>query len=233
MGDSDSSTTSEMAEIWQKLWSEILKRIPAKELGKCICVCKTWYSLILSPQFITSHTKFHRTHLNFLLRSFTKASLAENGVESYHFFSDSEEISGLFNKGSILPFKTGVGLNFRVVGCVNGVVFLADTQFGNKHTFYLWNPLIKKHIKLPKPRIVFDVVGPYMHVFGFGYDSKNQDLKVVRVSYIQLSSGLDEIPPKTEVYSVKLGVWRWVFADDVTTCIAEDIWSQCCLQGEV
>ena len=37
---------------------DILKRLPADSLIRCRCVCKSWYSLISIPHFITTHLNF-------------------------------------------------------------------------------------------------------------------------------------------------------------------------------
>ncbi|KAM3697495.1 hypothetical protein ACJW31_06G116600 [Castanea mollissima] len=38
---------------------DILKRLPADSLIRCRCVCKSWYSLISTPHFITTHLNFN------------------------------------------------------------------------------------------------------------------------------------------------------------------------------
>ncbi|XP_050248382.1 F-box/kelch-repeat protein At3g06240-like [Quercus robur] len=53
---------------------DILKRLPADSLIRCRCVCKSWYSLISTPHFITNHLNFNlskpKTQHQLLFRHF-------------------------------------------------------------------------------------------------------------------------------------------------------------------
>ncbi|XP_074317676.1 putative F-box protein At1g47790 [Silene latifolia] len=238
---SDLSLTSpEIPLKIESLWPEILKRVPVSQLGICMCVSKKWYSLITSPVFISSHIKFiSQTSCNlFLLRSFTKKNPQKNPKEFYYICSDTDAatvqtLETLTLKTFICPFKTRNGLQFRMVGSVNGVIYLSDDYFSTRYTFILWNPLVNCFIHLPKPRACFDLIGPYMTASGFGYDSVNDDFKVIRIVYPQRSDGLDETPPRAELYSVNEGKWRWVSGDNVHYCTFDKEWKQCFLKGSV
>lgn len=74
------------------------------------------------------------------------------------------------------PFHS-VNWYFRIVGSCNGVVCLSDDDRCYVHTIILWNPSITKSFNLPRPSVVFQTHGPFMHSIGFGFDSINHDCK--------------------------------------------------------
>ncbi|KAK9725486.1 hypothetical protein RND81_05G147200 [Saponaria officinalis] len=45
--------------VSEDIWTEILKKLPVKTLGKCRCVCKSRHSLIISPSFMSAHHKYY------------------------------------------------------------------------------------------------------------------------------------------------------------------------------
>ncbi|KAK9714949.1 hypothetical protein RND81_06G132500 [Saponaria officinalis] len=238
MADSSPETRRKI----DSLWPEILKRVLAKQLGICMCVSKKWNSLISSQTFISSHTNFiSQTHQKspnlFIIRTFSKQNPQKDPKESYLICSETlktlETLKTQTKKTFICPFKTKSGLQFRMVGSVNGVIFLSDDYFGNTYTYILWNPLVNCFIQLPKPRVCFKAIGPYMNVFGVGYDCLRDDYKVIRVVYPQRNDGLDETPPLAELYSVKDGKWRSVSAENVGFCTIDLDWSVCFLRGSV
>ncbi|KAI8006905.1 F-box/kelch-repeat protein [Camellia lanceoleosa] len=71
-----------------------------------------------------------------------------------------------------------------------------------------WNPSIRKSFNLPRPSVVFQTHGPFVHSIGFGFDSINHECKVVRVTYVEDGDGFDIVPPEVELYSVSRGCWQ-------------------------
>nr|POF27128.1 f-box protein cpr30 [Quercus suber] len=89
---------------------------------------------------------------------------------------------------------------FQLVGSVNGLFCLYE-----ENRFILWNPYIRKYITLPNP----SVTGLFPCYLALGFDSRNNDYKVVRIAYqlVKIRS-LGAKPPLVEVYSVREGSWR-------------------------
>ncbi|XP_074272055.1 F-box/kelch-repeat protein At3g23880-like [Silene latifolia] len=243
--ESSSIISPENHQKIESFWPEILKRIPTKQLGICMCVSKKWNKLITSSSFISSHTiflsksqKFNQSSNLFVLRTFSIKTPQKPFKELYHICLDNENpktqtLETLIEKSIVCPFETFNGCQFRFVGSVNGVVFLTDDCFTNTYNLILWNPILSIFIQLPKPRACFETIGPYMNVCGLGYDDEVDDFKVIRLVYPSRADGLDEIPPRAELYSVKEGKWRWVSADDVEYCPMDKEWSQCFVKGNV
>ncbi|XP_059669611.1 F-box/kelch-repeat protein At3g06240-like [Cornus florida] len=210
----------------QEVLIEILSRVPAKSLLRFRCVSKSWLSLITSPDFIglhlnQSHNNHHNPHL--LIKYYS----LDPKKERYSLRFDDETLTTVHESSELkCPFKTRRNSFFRIVGICNGLICLSDDQFGYTYTLIIWNPAIRKCVNLPKPRICFDTYGPYMFVLGFGFDSRNNDYKVVRIAYLRnkmgswdagagvesLLGGEDDyiVPPEVEVFALKAGSWKTI-----------------------
>ncbi|KAH7863281.1 hypothetical protein Vadar_015654 [Vaccinium darrowii] len=212
----------------------ILIRLPAKSLLKFRCVCKSWLSLISSPDFTSAHLCPTTTKPSLLLRHF---SVTPKCREIYSLSSDdNDDFTTLRDLNC--PFKTRSGFFHRVVGCCNGVVCLSDDCFGYTYTIILWNPAIRRHVTLPKPNICFDDYGPYMHSLGFGFDPKTSNPKIVRIVYLEEArrgQGYRQyaVPPKVEVFALSTGLWKTIKGCKIGYHMDEFFWSSVFVNGRV
>ncbi|KMT04059.1 hypothetical protein BVRB_8g186570 [Beta vulgaris subsp. vulgaris] len=158
-----------MAVLPTEIISIILSKLPVKTLLHFKCVCKSWNSLIKTPNFI-------KLHLNQTLISDTNRHLL-----LYYPFLYSAELDIHHNHNRITLSKLHHPLSplqVHLFGSCNGVVCIADPS---KTDIFFFNPLTKSHYKLPVKN-----VNPSFNIgyelFGFGYDSKNDDYKVLRLA---------------------------------------------------
>ncbi|KAI9109340.1 hypothetical protein K1719_019684 [Acacia pycnantha] len=196
---------------------EILYRLPSKSLVKFTSVCKAWNSLITDQTFIYDHLNrtiqasngnnslfFHffsqelreqRLHLFMHTEDFY--SLYSVNKQTNHFFLERLPFSHLFeqNRGALF------------VSTCNGLVCLADCYSPlDYETILIWNPMLRKYLVLPKPiktckkreRLEYSLC------FGFGFDSRNNDYKVVRLMNVSRTQDT----PHVEVYSLVSCSWR-------------------------
>ncbi|TKY68484.1 F-box protein [Spatholobus suberectus] len=101
-------------------------------------------------------------------------------------------------------------LYFHPVSTINGVICLSDyTDF-----VILWNPFIQKRSQLPISMYTFrKLCHPYMFFVGFGFDSKRNDFKVVRIVYHEgWDTRVFVAPRLVELYSLNEGAWRTIDA---------------------
>ncbi|KAL7000605.1 hypothetical protein U1Q18_001757 [Sarracenia purpurea var. burkii] len=210
---------------------EILKRLPVKSLLRFSSVCKSWWFLITSPDFITIHlnqttsnSTAAATHT--LVRRYCKFLAKE--IYSLHFDKESfaDERAGIE-----FPFGEQARFYFRIVGSCNGILCLSDDLFGNTGNIILWNPMIRRSLTLPVPNFTFDCNDPHMFVLGFGVDPKTNDHKVVRISYLQGDNAYIVLP-KVEIFSLQLGSWKEI-KTIVPYFITEHFWSQAFVNGVV
>uniref|UniRef100_A0A803MDW3 F-box associated beta-propeller type 3 domain-containing protein n=1 Tax=Chenopodium quinoa TaxID=63459 RepID=A0A803MDW3_CHEQI len=99
------------------------------------------------------------------------------------------------------PLKPHKGL--QLIGSCNGVVCISTIS---KSEVFLYNPLTNSHRKLPSnPIPVPDLT---KMLLGFGYDSKNNDYKVLRI--IQGRGLLGNTKNEAQVYSFNDNSWKCI-----------------------
>ncbi|XP_060188220.1 F-box protein At3g07870-like [Lycium barbarum] len=180
----------------QELMIDIFTRLPVKSILRCTSLCKTWYSLLTSPVFISMH--LNRKQDEHILIQYYSRNPDE---EVYGLFCDDENLNQYAQFD--LPFKR-TSRYFNIVGSCNGLLCLADGHNCYRKHFYLWNPCIRKSVKLPTPIYTFKTHGTCDHTQGFGFDHVTNDYKVVRI--VQTTYCL--LPPNVELYKLSTGVWK-------------------------
>ncbi|BFG28950.1 F-box/kelch-repeat protein [Prunus yedoensis var. nudiflora] len=202
---------------------EILLRLPIKSLIKFRAVCKSWWSLIKSSTFINTHLS-RRTaqssnqndgHLLLLNALPEKVDAACQLGELFSLHWDNPEFDEytklvnpfIYHNTAYFPKKITFLLeNFHVVATFNGLICLA-ADFAT----IIWNPSVRKFMFLPRPRIPFptDYIRKFMIAsYAFGYDSRTDDYKVLRI----VSDLLSEAPCEVEVWSLARGYWKTLSA---------------------
>ncbi|XP_030966873.1 F-box/kelch-repeat protein At3g23880-like [Quercus lobata] len=178
---------------------EILHRLPLKSLIQFRCVSKSCNSLITSPAFINSSLTRSHSNSNKLIVRYLDV---KPHVERYKLIhEDNDNNDSLSEQIQDLEFPLRSRCDcFQLVGSVNGLFCLYE-----ENRFILWNPCIRKFIILPKT----SVTGLFPCYLALGFDSRDNDYKVVRIAY-QLVKIRSEgaKPPLVEVYSVREGSWR-------------------------
>ncbi|KAI8005594.1 F-box/kelch-repeat protein [Camellia lanceoleosa] len=156
-----------------------------------------------SPSFISTHLNRNKQHdPPLLLLRYCSERPRKEHFSIHHDNPTLDDYAELD-----FPFHS-VNWYFRIVGSCNGVVCLSDDHMCYVHTIILWNPSIRKSFNLPRPSVVFQTHGPFMHSIGFGFDSINHECKVVRVTYVGDGDGFDIVPPEVELYSLSRGCWQ-------------------------
>ncbi|KAL7129055.1 hypothetical protein ABFS83_13G037400 [Erythranthe nasuta] len=176
----------------------ILQRLPVETLVRCTAVRKSWYSLITSPEFISSHLKLAAAAADgetplLLIRRRISSS------ERYELHSDGEPLTRVSKLK--FPFSS-TNSYFTIVGSCNGLLCIYDDRVDYTDTIILWNPCIKKSILLPEPNLIHNSYGGFAQSFGFGFDSIAGDYKVVRVSCV------DDLDHQIELYKLSTGAWQ-------------------------
>ncbi|XP_021750805.1 F-box protein CPR30-like [Chenopodium quinoa] len=158
-----------MAALPSEILADILSRVPAKPLLRFKCVCKSWNSLIKSPNFIKLHLKqtlISNSDRHLLVSSEYSSSLHSADLDLNHNLISCSELHH--------PLKHHNAV--KLVGSCNGVVCISDES---KNNVVLYNPLTKSRREIPVDQIS-NPSNDFI-VLGFGYDSKNDGYKVLRV----------------------------------------------------
>lgn len=185
----------------EDLIQEILYKLPIKSLLRCTSLCKSWNSLIKSPTFIFKHLQ-HTISSTDRQNLFLLRLCSREREEQYSLRLDNQD----FNEHMQLhfPFKSSESY-FHVIGSSNGLICLANIFRSLIVSFILWNPLIHKYM-IVKPRIL----GPVYSFVGFGYDSRANDYKLIRMVSFQKSKFRSENFPEIALYSLNEGSWRGI-----------------------
>ncbi|GFP79180.1 F-box protein at3g07870 [Phtheirospermum japonicum] len=184
--------------LCEEITTNILHRLPVNALLRCTSVCKSWYNLITTPQFISYHLNFAAARKN--KNPFLLLRRCLGNSERYDVFSDNDS----FTPHATLefPFRS-INPFFSIVGSCNGLVCLSDDRVYYTHTIILWNPCIKKSLILPKPDPIYNSsYGAFAQSLGFGFDPVASDYKVIRIiSYA-------DCRPRAGLYKLSTGAWQ-------------------------
>ncbi|KAK3025733.1 hypothetical protein RJ639_042502 [Escallonia herrerae] len=156
---------------------EILLRLPVKSLLRCKSVCKSWFGLIKSSNFISKHHHHENNHTRILVHHRIHD---DAGKERYLFSLFTDEP----HSRQDLNYLHMPGPLFRhVIGSYDGLVLLCDgTEFDHPQ-MALWNPATREFKPLPIPK---SNLPPHFKAcecsFGFGWDPLGNDYKVVLIS---------------------------------------------------
>ena len=203
-----SDSLSMLDSLPHEILTNVFVRLPIKSIVTCTAVCKTWKSLLQNPTFISNHLHHSNNNNKHPLLLF-RHCLSEKEHYVLHF--DKQDFNE-YTRFDDFPFhgQSYEGI-FLVVGTCNGLIFLADDLYGYRK-FFLWNPCVRKFVKLPKPNITCFSHDAYDASVGFGFDSKTDDYKVVRFVTLEEKGQKGKSPPEVEVYSLSTGKWRMVTA---------------------
>ncbi|KAF5207277.1 F-box protein [Thalictrum thalictroides] len=167
------------------IMNEILVWLPVSSLLRFKSVCKSWYSLIQSSEFVSKHLLHHHYHHPTSEDDFFITLTPEGKALLFPRNANGTESSENYNLSDIPhPYeKDDEDEELMIPASFNGIIFLYDQdRLGSQHS-YLWNPATKQcrllpHKKWPQNLSVFD---RFSIQFAIGFDDKTNDYKVVRL----------------------------------------------------
>lgn len=186
----------------EEIIREILLYLPAKSIGQFRCVSKPWRDLLCNPEFVRNHLSRHTEGQEKVLLLSTLHSLYTLTFnDATATATTSRGRDGLLGKLNLLgcedPWE-------NVVGSCDGLALIVNEE-GIK---YLINPTTSEHVKVSNSPVALDPeISFSMH--GFGYDSANDDYKIVTLSYYDTDNEHEPDCADTflDVYSSKEGSW--------------------------
>lgn len=180
---------TEIMDLPIELIVNIFLHLDAKPLMLLKSVCKSWYSLISSPQFAGLHLDHTLAQSNPKLRFVFSAPHLSSAE-----FDTFDRVTELDN-----PFRSqGFA---HVVGACHGLLCLCNYDL--HLTILLYNPTTQTYKKLPflpKPSSL-----SHRYSFGFGYVGESRDYKFVRI--LQTNEGMGPFKSQVMVYSLKSDSW--------------------------
>ncbi|RDY03407.1 F-box protein CPR30, partial [Mucuna pruriens] len=216
-------TVSIEQHLPRELVSNILSRLPAKDLLNCKRVCKSWFDLLTDPQFVTNYYVVHNNlqsqekHLLVIRRPFLSNLQTSISVLSWNVNDPKKHVSSdVLNPPS--EYNSEHKYWAEILGPCNGIYFLE----GNPNAMI--NPSLRQFKALPESHLS-GTHGTYSlsDYAGFGFDSKTNDYKVVVIRDLWLKK-TDERQPghwTAELYSLNSNSWRKF---DAALPLPIDIW---------
>ncbi|XP_062093304.1 F-box protein At3g07870-like [Humulus lupulus] len=179
------------------------------------CVCKSWYSLISSSTFVDMH----------LLRTNNNNNNTNQGRYLLYFAKDNTcrtLLSLFFFNYHIIKIYSSMRFDdAKLVGVCNGLLCLVTDDYHKNFHFHLVNPATKQSRVLEKPNIVIPIG---ISSYGFAFDSKANDYKVVWVT-----SNYEKSKLLVLVLALKTKCWRTVsmkkkfeFVDHCSNTVVEN-----------
>ncbi|CAL1396323.1 unnamed protein product [Linum trigynum] len=182
------------------LITDILRMLP---LSACIarfrCVSKLWRDLLCDPSFIQQNLSSSRSDDIIML---TNVDGEPSTVYSLLFPDTLEPL----HHQQLLPFNPDRHHHpiVQVAGCCNGLFCIIDDKCENEgHDVILWNPATSETKVLPPSPFFYPHL--FINAVGFGFDSEQNDFKIVRQLMNPLLRWWSCV---LEVYSLKNNCWR-------------------------
>jgi F-box interacting protein len=193
------------SELPEDIIPDILKRLPVKSLVRFRCVCKSWHSLITTPNFINMHLHFNQSARTLIILARYCGTLLSLGPEQPSSPTNFNTIiiNGFEEAVELAFFDLVKSLPYYVKGHCNGLVCVVIND-GGDGALVLWNPSIRQYKRLPLPTNFRST----REVFGLGFDATIGDYKVVRApsSYCQMK--FRDYHPQVEVLTIGSNTWR-------------------------
>ncbi|KAK4425948.1 F-box protein [Sesamum alatum] len=185
--------TDSIPRLPDDLIVEILTWLPVKPVLRCRCVCKSWLSLISTPQFVRSHLRKSKQGSNYAhhrVMLICRGDIKQCSVPCLL----REPIIDTFDTDYSVPFWLQPN---RIMGSCDGLICHVIDRKG----LFLWNPSTRVWKKLPD----FGFNENFgIFAYGLGFDKSSDDYKVVVV----LIGGRDSNEVAVKVYSLKTDQWK-------------------------
>ncbi|XP_074381489.1 F-box/kelch-repeat protein At3g23880-like [Apium graveolens] len=200
-------------DLPHELAFDIFFRVPVKSLIRSSAVCKTWYSIVKNPDFVSAE-------ISHAISSCNEDSVLIIPRHDKYCLLISAETGAVIDKYEI-PFAS---TKLELVGSVNGLVCLIDDFIPTRdpflytfpktayHNLYMWNPSVRKYKQIVsssfRKRYADEVRISYAH--GFGFYEPSRDYRVVRIMYFNGLRGnqFEKLTPRVEVFSLRMNRWR-------------------------
>ncbi|KAF2311783.1 hypothetical protein P3X46_028802 [Hevea brasiliensis] len=178
---------------------DIISRLPVKSIKRFESVCKAWYFLFNSTEFISIHLGRSSDHPSLLIRRFHNPTGSNFSLSLIDNRTSTPREMRIPFLGSLIRYP-------KIIASCNGIICF-DISPCYASAFVLWNISTRRFRGLPRPRINDAHKPIWMVATGFGYNRQSSDFKLVRIVNFQCKE--DESPVvRAEVYLWSTSSWR-------------------------
>ncbi|KAG2694716.1 hypothetical protein I3760_08G157800 [Carya illinoinensis] len=186
-----------------------LLSLPVVSLLRFKCVCKSWYALITRHDFIREHIRHHRSPSNQNKNALFLLTWRHQNISDPVFCTFSYPTFQVSDVQPLPPPYVGIDgeLRVSVVGSCDGLLCLCDAS---TQKFFLWNPATKESNLVPASIFRGRLCNyrHYSNAIGFGFDSKTNDYKIIRLRLVDSDSSVLHF--EIDLYSLSTNSWREV-----------------------
>ncbi|ESR36140.1 hypothetical protein CICLE_v10028237mg [Citrus x clementina] len=230
--------------------ANIFFKLPAKTVLDCRCVCKVWCSIISDSNFLSNYNKLsfnnNKNNKRLLLSHYD----SKQRKEIFTLHSDDKSFGQKFEELE-LPFDHGLS-NYMIIGFCCGLVCLLEISKAGRspESILFWNPSVGYSFKpFPieppvgrilqpyarrgyGPSIKFNGEEAFLSCFGFGFDPKSNDYKVVRIVYRleNTCEGSKRVVEVVDVFTLGTGEWENITESAPSYVIKQDS-AHVCVNG--
>ncbi|XP_074265436.1 putative F-box protein At5g50220 [Silene latifolia] len=172
----DSTCISEFMYIPPEVCTQILANLPPKTLVKFRCVCKSWRDIIDRPDFVILHRKLCKINS---VSSKLLLSLEGSGRYGMHGCLLTVRRADTLRKTDHI-FKSSQ--RYHILGSCNELLLIHPLiSSGRQEPLMLWNPCIRKSLRIPlSPLSSFGTLS-----YTFGFAPGCNDYKVVVMTILR------------------------------------------------
>ncbi|KAM7497637.1 hypothetical protein LguiA_022051 [Lonicera macranthoides] len=202
----------------------ILSWLPTRSLIRFRCVCKSWCSLISSPNFIDIHTHQLDASLNHNTRllAMRRTGPVNKRNKAYLLDFDSEMLC-VDDETVGIDYPFPIPAQLCCTSC-NGLFLVSCSVFQG-----LWNPSIRRKLVLGES--LFGFVAKRTYFSALGFNPKTNDYKVINIGYELKLDGSH--CSEVRSYSVKDGAWRGISAHAPPYDIVRNMPSNVVVNGSI
>ncbi|KAL5710687.1 hypothetical protein ACHQM5_021222 [Ranunculus cassubicifolius] len=205
------SVSSECVVFSDDLISEVLIRLPMKDLYRCKCVCKSWKNMVSQHKFLYDFIVRAKSLPALLTGVFYEKDTCENG-------QIEDMVTEFLDFGTLNTLPVNILFSFLkrnilTVAAHDGFVLFAErpenpTGFDNcsfRFNYIVCNPLTKQCVDLPRPTRLHDLKTTFLHCYNTkGSGNQQIEFKVVSLLFEWPSTNKSRV----EVYSSETGKWK-------------------------
>ncbi|OMO98373.1 hypothetical protein COLO4_13966 [Corchorus olitorius] len=212
--ESEETGQPQFADLPSTLVMEIFLKLPIMSLGKCRCVCKTWFYIISNPEFAKLHLS--KSPLCILVKNKPPKRESKRLLLS-QIFEDSGTNRFRYEKMNFTSRFDLPNIDFRLVNSCNGLVCLSGVE---DKSIYICNPVLGEYITIQVP----DYSDSYGRSFGLGFSYRTNEFKLLYTFRVK-QPGLQRNSIKALIYTLGTGLWRSienVSSDNVRSSLGFD-----------
>lgn len=194
----------------ENLIIEILSRLSVKDLLKFKSVCKSWYAIISSPNFVSKHlNNYYNRNDDWRGCLLVQHYVSYAEILLYELLVDETPRTLAYEVLDRTPMHSSY-----VCGPCDGLYYVYHYDFSGRA---LWNPAINEFKILPeiicKPDLPAQFTYASNEVYGFGFDHVIGNYKVVVMKGYWKTDPNDDSdlkhPVSVLVYSLRTDSWRY------------------------